>query len=192
MNDKTYFTVVVPLDHNARKMAGDARLRQPLRSMIWSQAAEQLKPLLGKICSSFSPAVAPFGKPMCLPFGVALGAADPQLFLMCYLHAREQQEKEIEARNSKIRARGMTVGHFRLDQNTEVTVMAYRSDDFELQAYVEAARRFFSNDITAADGLYYQGFHSNYISGKQEEQILSNLNAYALCVAELQPVEGES
>ena len=103
MNDKTYFTVVVPLDHNARKMAGDARLRQPLRSMIWSQAAEQLKPLLGKICSSFSPAVAPFGKPMCLPFGVALGAADPQLFLMCYLHAREQQEKEIEELKETVR-----------------------------------------------------------------------------------------
>lgn len=192
MNDKTYFTVVVPLDHDAQKMAGDARLRQPLRPMIWSRAAEQLKPLLGKICSSFSPAVAPFGKPMCLPFGVALGAAAPKLFLLCYMHAREQQEKEIEARNNKIRARGMTIGHFRPDQDTEVTVMAYHSADPELQAYVETARRFFSNDITAAAGLYYQGFNSNYISGKQEEQILSNLNAYALCVAELQPVEGEA
>ena len=191
MNDKTYFTVVVPLDTNARKMAGDARLRQPLRPMIWSQAAEQLKPLLGKICSSFSPAIAPFGKPMCLPFGVVLGAAAPQLFLLCYKHAREQQEKEIAARNSKIRARGVPVSHFRPDQNTEVTVMAYRSADPELQSYVETARRFFSNDITAAAGLYYQGFNSNYISGKQEEHILSNLNAYALCVAELQPVEVE-
>lgn len=192
MNDKTYFTVVVPLDHNARKMAGNARLRQPLQPMIWSQASEQLKPLLGKSCSSFSPAVAPFGKPICLPFGVVLGAADPKLFLLCYMHAREQQEKEIEARNSKIRARGMTVGHFRPDQDTEVTVMAYHSADPELQAFVETARRFFSNDITAAAGLYYQGFNANYISGKQEEQILSNLNAYALCVAELQPMEGKA
>lgn len=191
MNDKTYFTVVVPLDYAARKMAGDARLRHPLQTMIWSQAAKQLKPLLGKVCSSFSPAAAPFGEPLCLPLGVALGAADPQSFLLCYLHARERQEKEIAARNSKIHACGTTVGHFRPDQNTEVTVMAYRSDDPELQAYVKTARRFFSNDITAAAGLYYLGFHSNYISGKQEEQILSNLSAYALCVAELQPVEGK-
>ena len=192
MNDKTYFTVVVPLDHTARKMAGDARLRQPLRPMIWSQAAEQIKPLLGKTCSSFSPAADPFGEPMGLPFGVALGAAEPQLFLLCYLHARKQQEKEIEARNSKIRARGMTVGHFQPDQDTEVTVMAYHAADPELQSFVETARRFFTNDITAAAGLYYQGFNSNYISRKQEEQIFSNLNAYALCVAELQPVEGEA
>ena len=125
-------------------------------------------------------------------FGVALGAAEPQLFLLCYLHARKQQEKEIEARNSKIRARGMTVGHFQPDQDTEVTVMAYHAADPELQSFVETARRFFTNDITAAAGLYYQGFHSNYISRKQEEQIFSNLNAYALCVAELQPVEGEA
>ena len=190
MNDKTYFTVVVPLDRAAREMAVDPRMHRPLRTMIWSQVAEQLKLLLGKTCSRFSPAAAPFGKPMGLPFGVALGAADPQLFLLCYLHAREQQEKEIEARNSKIRACGTTVGHFQPNQDTEVTVMAYHSTDPELKAFLETARRFFSNDITAAAGLYYQGYNSNYISQKQEQQILSDLSAYALCVAELQPMEG--
>ena len=127
---------------------------------------------------------------MNLPFGVALGAADREPFLLCYLNAREQQEKEIAARNAKIRARGTTVGHFQPDGDTEVTVMAYHTSDPELQAFVETARRFFSNDITAAAGLYYQGCNANYISKEQEEHILSNLDAYALRVAELQPMEG--
>ena len=35
----------------------------------------------------------------------------------------------------------------------------------------------------------YLGFGSNYINEQQERQILSNPEAYALCVAELQPVE---
>lgn len=43
--------------------------------------------------------------------------------------------------------------------------------------------------LTAAAGLYYLGFGSNYINEQQERQILSNPEAYALCVAELQPVE---
>ncbi len=54
---------------------------------------------------------------------------------------------------------------------------------------MDVAQRFFSDDITAAAGLYYLGFGSNYINEQQERQILSNPEAYALCVAELQPVE---
>ena len=192
MNDKTYFTVVVPLDHAARKMADDPRMHLPLRTAIWSQTARQLEPLLGKTCSGFVPSAAPFDLPMSFPFGVVLGTADPQLFLICYLSAREQQEKEIQARNNEIRARGMTVGHFQPDQNTEITVTAYRSADPELRGFMETARRFFDNDITAAAGLYYRGYDANYVSEALERKILSNLSGYALCVAELQPVEGEA
>ncbi len=67
--------------------------------------------------------------------------------------------------------------------------MAFRSSDPELHKQMDVAQRFFSDDITAAAGLYYLGFGSNYINEQQERQILSNPEAYALCVAELQPVE---
>lgn len=70
-----------------------------------------------------------------------------------------------------------------------MTVMAFRSSDPELHKQMDVAQRFFSDDITAAAGLYYLGFGSNYINEQQERQILSNPEAYALCVAELQPVE---
>ena len=66
---------------------------------------------------------------------------------------------------------------------------AFRSTSPELKEHLETAQRFFSNDITAAAGLYYLGFRSNYINERQEQEILSNLGAYALCVAELQPME---
>lgn len=189
MSEKTYFTIVMPLDPAAQKMARDPQASRALRPTIWSRAAEQLKPLLGKTCSSFSPAAAPYGESMGLPYGVALGGVESQLFLLCYLNARERQEQEIENRNRSIRARGKQICQFSPDAETELTVTAFRSSDPKLQEYMETARRFFSNDITAAAGLYYLGYHANYISEQQEQQILSNLDAYALCVAELQPME---
>lgn len=192
MNEKTYFTVVVPLDPAARKMARDPRASLSLRTMVWSRAAEQLKLLLGKTCSCFSPAVFPYGEPFRLPYGVALGGAESQLFLLCYLNARERQEQEIEGRNQDIRVRGKQICRFSPDADTELTVTAFQSSDPKLQEYIETARRFFSNDITAAAGLYYLDHHSNYINEQQEQQILSNLGAYALCVAELQPMEASA
>lgn len=189
MNEKTYFTVVVPLDEAAQKMARNPQANHPLRAMVWSQAAERLKPLLGKTCSKFSPAPLPYGEPMRLPFGVAFGGTEAHLFLLCYMNAREQQEKEIEARNREIRACGTRICNLQPDDETTLTVTAYRSSDPKLFACMDTARRFFSNDITAAAGLYYLGPGRNYINEKQEQKILSNLGAYALCVAELQPME---
>lgn len=38
-------------------------------------------------------------------------------------------------------------------------------------------------------GIYYLGYNCNQISESQEEQLLENLQEYALCVAELQELE---
>ena len=78
------------------------------------------------------------------------------------------------------------IGQFHPDDETTLTVMAFRSSDPKLLEHLEVARRFFSNDITAAAGLYYLGYDTNYISEQQEQRLLSGLGAYALCVAELQ------
>ena len=175
MNEKNYFTIVVPLSPDAQKIVQGNPSAVPLRAAVWSQAAERMKPLLGGVCSRFSPAVAPYGEPLHLPFGVALGGAEAEQFLLCYFHARENQEEEIRSRTQAIRALGRKVGQFHPDP--------------ELHKQMDVAQRFFSDDITAAAGLYYLGFGSNYINEQQERQILSNPEAYALCVAELQPVE---
>lgn len=192
MREKTYFAVVMPLSPEAQKMARDPQANASLRPMVWSRAAEQLQPLLGKTCTCISPAVFPYGEPMRLPYGVALGGADSHLFLLCYLNAREHQELEIENRTRAIRAQGRQITQFQPDENTEVTVTAFRSTSPELREHLETAQRFFSNDITAAAGLYYLGLCSNYINERQEQEILSNLGAYALCVAELQPMEDKA
>ena len=104
MNDNKYFALVVPLSPTAQKMAQDRRTALSVRQAVWSQASEHLKPLLGKNCDSFYPAAAPYGGPFRLPFGVALGCAESEHFLMCYMHARKLQEKEIETRNQAIRS----------------------------------------------------------------------------------------
>lgn len=190
MSEKTYFTVVVPLDESQRQMARDSSASEALRCAVWSLAAEQLKKLLGKTCSQFSPAMSPYGTPMFLPYGVALGATESMPFLLCYMSAREQQENEIKARVEQIRGIGKVLYDEKLNDGHTISVTAYRSNDPELQKQMELARRFFSNDITAATGLYYLGGNTTFINEQQEQHILSNLNDYALCVVELQPLEG--
>ena len=162
MNEKNYFTIVVPLSPDAQKIVQGNPSAVPLRAAVWSQAAERMKPLLGGVCSRFSPAAAPYGEPLHLPFGVALGGAEAEQFLLCYFHARENQEEEIRSRTQAIRALGRKVGQFHPDEETTLTVMAFRSSDPELHKQMDVAQRFFSDDITAAAGLYYLGFGSNY------------------------------
>lgn len=62
MNEKNYFTIVVPLSPDAQKIVQGNPSAVPLRAAVWSQAAERMKPLLGGVCSRFSPAVAPYQK----------------------------------------------------------------------------------------------------------------------------------
>ena len=112
MSDKNYFTIVVPLSPDAQKIVQGNRSAVPLRAAVWSQAAERMKPLLGSVCARFSPAAVPYGEPLHLPFGVALGGAEAEQFLLCYLHARENQEEEIKSRTQAIRSIGRTVGQF--------------------------------------------------------------------------------
>ena len=132
MNDSRYFALVVPLSPTAQKMAQDKRTSLSVRQTVWSLAAEHLKPLLGKNCDSFYPAAVPYGAPIRLPFGVALGCAESEHFLMCYQHARKLQEEEIEARSQAIRSMGKRIGQFYPYDETTLTVTAFRSSDPKL------------------------------------------------------------
>ena len=62
--------------------------------------------------------------------------------------------------------------------------------DPELCQELERGNRFFQGDITCAACLYYLGLNKSYIEEKQEQQILSQVDRYAICVADLWPVEG--
>ncbi len=185
MNHKKQFSIVLPLDEAAQDMAQQESSRNKLRAILWSQAAEHMKPLLGKTCSSFTPALLP----VALPYGVVLGRTEPHEFLMCYLSAREAQENEIAARNLRIRERGRTVLAKQLDEHIGMTVTEFNCDDPVLQRELELGNRFFHGDITAAASLYYVGDNKNYIDAEREKEILSCLEQYAICVAELGPLE---
>ena len=63
------------------------------------------------------------------------------------------------------------------------------SSDPGTRKELELAQKFFSGDVSAAAGIYYLGYNCNQISESQEEQLLENLQEYALCVAELQELE---
>ena len=80
MNEKNYFTIVVPLSPDAQKIVQGNPSAVPLRAAVWSQAAERMKPLLGGVCSRFSPAVAPYGEPLHLPSASLWAVQKPNSF----------------------------------------------------------------------------------------------------------------
>lgn len=186
MDNKNYFTVVLPLSDTELAMLRQESSLTDLRATLWDRAAHTMKPLLGRTCSGISPAVLP-GLP---PYGVALGRTEPHVFLMCYLAAMEAQEKELADRDFRIRGRGRTIFSKRLDESIDVTVTAFRRDDPELYRELERIDRFFQGDITGAACLYYLGLNKSYIKEEQEKQILSQVDRYAICVADLWPIEG--
>lgn len=186
MSDKRYFTIVLPLNDTARAMIRQESSRYQLRAMLWSHAAEQMKALLGKTCSMYSPAVKPVWCSTPLPFGVALGAVEPYEFLSCYLAAQKTQENEIHTRVKRIEAMGETVFTKQLNDHVEMVVMSVNMGDPNLRREMEFANRFFQGDITAACGLYYLGLNQCHIKEDTEKAILSRLDEYAVCVAELE------
>ena len=186
MDNKNHFTVVLPLGDTGQAMLRNESDLTDLRAALWNRAADAMKPLLGRICSRISPAVLP-GLP---PYSVALGRTEPNVFLMRYLAAREAQEMELADRNLRIRSRGRIIFSERLDESIGMTVTAFRRDDPELCQELERGNRFFQGDITCAACLYYLGLNKSYIEEKQEQQILSQVDRYAICVADLWPVEG--
>ena len=108
---------------------------------------------------------------------------------MCYTRARLEQMNEIEARQQRLISRGETLLNESPIQSLNITVVSIDSSDPGTRKELELAQKFFSGDISAAAGIYYLGYNCNQISESQEEQLLENLQEYALCVAELQELE---
>lgn len=186
MSEKRYFTIVMPLSDTAQAMIGLKSGQYQLRATLWSCAAERMKPLLGKTCSIFVPAVKPAYCSSPVPFGVALGAVEPHEFLMRYFAAQQAQESELQAIVQRIKSMGRTVFSKQLSEQVEMALVAMDMSDPAFQSEMEYANRFFQGDITAASGLYYLAPDQCHVEEDVEKSILSHLDEYAVCVAELE------
>lgn len=190
MSENYIMAVIVPLNEQARKLAAEESSRQKLRLTVWNQAAERIKVLLGNRFSALTPAFRPWNKPLTLPYGVVFGAENASQFLWCYTSAREQQENELKARSDRMRACGKPIFSQQIADHVSVTAMAVDGSDPTIRKEMELAKRFFSDDVLGAAGIYYLGFESTYLSDEQENQILSHIRDYAICMAEFTPLEG--
>ena len=175
MQDKKYLATIVPLGPQARKQI---------------QKGENLD-VIRSVCSRFLPATYAWSICNYRPFGVMLGGvtADMEDMLLCYTRARLEQMNEIEARQQRLISRGETLLNESPIQSLNITVVSIDSSNPGTRKELELAQKFFSGDVSAAAGIYYLGYNCNQISESQEEQLLENLQEYALCVAELQELE---
>ena len=194
MQDKKYLATIVPLGPQARKQIQKGENLDVIRAAVWSETAKKLTPLLGSVCSRFLPATYAWSICNYRPFGVMLGGvtADMEDMLLCYTRARLEQMNEIEARQQRLIAQGETLLNESPIQSLNITVVSIDSSEPGTRKELELAQKFFSGDVSAAAGIYYLGYNCNQISESQEEQLLENLQEYALCVAELQELELES
>jgi len=192
MKEKMYFSIVLPLDAEAQELAQRESDRNQLRAVVWSQAAEHMKALLGKTCSQFSPAPAPGENLNKLPYGVALGIAEPKEFLIRYVIAQEVHDKELHSRKQRILSLGRPLFDGQIFDGIELTVLDVAGNDPSIRREVKFVNCYRKHDITAAAGLYFLKPNRCYLSGEEERHLLSHLCDYAICVAELVPMEGEA
>lgn len=191
MSKSNFMGVIVPLSPIMQNMIDNEETQQSARFMIWSSAAKELRALLDHRFSCLAPAVNPWGKSAALPYGVALGALEREVFLDLYLTARELQEQEIQDRNAAIRSKLKPLFIRELSPEVTVTLAALPHDDPELEQELERGQKFLSGDITGAAVLYYLGYKSNYLTDQQENDLLAHMDKFALCVAELSPAGKE-
>lgn len=191
MSKSNFMAVIVPLSQIMQKMIDNEETQRSARFMIWSSAAKELRRLLGHRFSCLAPAVNPWGKLAALPYGVALGALEREVFLDLYLTARELQEQEIQDRNAAIRSKLKPLFMRELSPEVTVTLAALPHDDPELERELERGQKFLSGDIAGEAVLYYLGYKSNYLTDQQENDLLAHMDKYALCVAELSPTGKE-
>lgn len=190
MNDKRYFFIVMPLDEEAQAMAARESDRDQLRALVWSRAAESMKALLGKTCSRFSPAPAPVEGVISLPYGVALGVVEPTEFMMRYAQAREAQSSEMQARTRRLLSLSShTVFSDQISDEMDVALISVSGNDPAVFRELELDARFWMHDITAAASLYFLSPDRCVLTKAEERQILAHLFRYAICAAELVPLE---
>ena len=182
MQDKKYLATIVPLGPQARKQIQKGENLDVIRAAVWSETAKKLTPLLGSVCSRFLPATYAWSICNYRPFGVMLGGvtADMEDMLLCYTRARLEQMNEIEARQQRLISRGETLLNESPIQSLNITVVSIDSSNPGTRKELELAQKFFSGDVSAAAGIYYLGYNCNQISESQEEQLLENLQEYAL------------
>ncbi len=89
-------------------------------------------------------------------------------------------------RVQRIAGMGETVSTKHLADHVEMAVVAVNMSDPAIQRELEYADRFSQGDITAASGLYLLGANQCHIDEEMEKMILSHLDEYAVCVAELE------
>lgn len=181
-----YLAVLVPLTEQEQRQAaarGDGR--NQARMSVWSTVSRFLQPYLGKEFTSFMPAGNPWGHPLRMPFGVALGAAETGLLLHFYALARKEQAETVDRYYDMIEGEGEQVGEFSPFEGLTVTIKAANLADLSQTPAIAWFTRFMAGKLSAQACLYYYGFGSTHVEKGVEKHIFSHVEEYALCAVEL-------
>ena len=103
--------------------------------------------------------------------------------------ARLEQMNEIEARQQRLIAQGETLLNESPIQSLNITVVSIDRQRSGNSEGTGAWRKSFQRGCLRCRRDLLSGYNCNQISESQEEQLLENLQEYALCVAELQELE---
>lgn len=183
---KNNLAVLVPLSPDERQMTAHDGYHNQLRVSVWKTVSECLSQWLGQKYTSFMPAVCAWNLPLMAPFGVILGAAEAEPFLAFYaaahlaqIEAVERYEKALK-QDSKILAQNIELGG-----GMTASVIRCESRNPNTRAAVEWCTRFSQGELSTDAGIYFCTPGCVQVPKSMENQILTHISDYALCVVEL-------
>lgn len=181
---KCQIAVIVPV-------SGTATENEIGSIQVWSQAAEAVKPALGKFCNRFYPAGEAWGCAIHDPLGVVFGKKEPEKFLKIYLAALQAQRQAIQFHLERL------ITAEDLDSSSKIgdaLICAIEIDAEDTERVAHAAWYMcMQKGVLFPDcGVYYADHKRALVTHAQERAILENPAGYALDVVAVEFWEEEN
>ena len=152
---------------------------------VWSEAVNLLRPVLGKFCGAFYPATQAWGQAIHDPFGVVFGRRNPVEVLELYAAAREKQVRAISFHLEGLLS-PKDLENARKVGDALFCSIEVQPDDKEKLAH-SVWHLFLQHGVILPDcGIYYAAEGKSILPPKDEQAILTNCSAYALCAVTLE------
>ena len=157
---------------------------QNTRAAVWQQTSQLLLTQLGKRYTGFQPAQKAWNQSVNLPFGAILGRSDPALFLYFYAAAQKQQEAIIRGHLEKF-LEGTDITSKNELPGVVMYAVGLKDDGSEIAPHLEWHLAMLGGELLPDSGIYYLQEHRGLSNKAMDKEILSHLDSYALCVADL-------
>ena len=152
---------------------------------VWAKTAQFLQPNLGKLYSSFYPAVNAWGIDLNVRFGVLLGREAPEEFIRVLIAATEAQNAAVHFHIGGLLSR-MNLEQTHQVDGVIICPVTLDGTDKELEAHSAWHMAMASGVFLPDCGIYYMEQKTAVANLELRRKIAHSIASYAVCVVRLE------